>query len=244
MAFTAGSVEQAKAIKLAAQLSALYQTFGTGFSGASAALVVEDYAKKLGFGITGLTTGAAFPPFGSVLPSQQLGVAAALQNPRGETMANGIILGAVAGATVGIYMHKFVRTGEDYSATMFSGMTLSMPTTAAGTTFHIYGPFVAFNKDIIVVEGTQHTVSMNNGLGGSAASAAAGVTAQVTVSPSIGKVYSANSVASIQTVGVTRGTVGVAGSTFESFGRGTVVNGGFTACVFFGGAAGSTGTIS
>ena len=244
MAFTAGSVEQAKAIKLAAQLSALYQTFGTGFSGASAAAVVEDYAQKLGFGITGLTTGAGFPPFGSVLPSQQLGVAAALQNPRGETMASGITVGAISGATVGIYMHKFVRTGEDYRATMFSGNTLTRATTATGATFHVTGPITVFNNDLVVIGNAQYRVSMNNAAGGSAASALAGVTTQLTVSGAIGVEYPANTAVNIQSVGVTRGTSGVAGTTFESFSGGNIVNGGFTACVFFGGAAGSTGPIS
>ena len=161
MAFTADSVELAKAQKLANQLSALHQTFGaTNMRGSTAAKIVEEYAQKLGFGITGLTTGAGFPPFGTVRPALGLGVAAALQNPRGETMASGITLGDVEGATVGIYLRKFVRSGEDF-------------------------PF-----------------------------------------------------------GVTRGTSGIAGSTFESYGSGTFVNGGFTACVFFGGVTGSTGTIS
>jgi len=153
MAFTADSVEQAKALKLANQLSALYATFGTGFSGATAALAVEDYAQKLGFGITGLTTGAGFPPFGTILPSLNRGVAAALQNPRGETMANGITLGAVEGATVGIYMHKFVRTGEDFTAIMFSGRTLAAATTVAGSTFQINGAFTAHTNDLVDIEG-------------------------------------------------------------------------------------------
>jgi hypothetical protein len=40
------------------------------------------------------------------------------------------------------------------------------------------------------------------------------------------------------------GATAQAGTTFETFASGTVVNGGFTACVFFGGAIGSTGTVS
>ncbi len=238
MAFTAGSPEQAKALKLASQLSVLYQTFGAGFSGATAALVVEDYAQKLGFGITGLTTGAGFPPFGTILPSLNRGVAAALQNPRGETMANGITLGAVEGATVGIYMHKFVRSGEDYTATMFSGLTLAAATTVAGSTFQINGGFTAHTNDLVAIGGNLYRIT--SGITG----AVAGGKSEVTVAGTIGQVFPLATALNLQTIGVTRGTSGVAGSTFETFRSGTQINGGFTACVFFGGAAGSTGTIS
>jgi len=240
MAFTADSVEQAKALKLANQLSALYATFGTGFSGATAALAVEDYAQKLGFGITGLTTGAGFPPFGTILPSLNRGVAAALQNPRGETMANGITLGAVEGATVGIYMHKFVRTGEDFTAIMFSGRTLAAATTVAGSTFQINGAFTAHTNDLVDIEGTLYRIT--SGI----TSAAANSKSEVTVAGTIGQVFPVATALSLKSIGVTRGTSGVAGSTFESFASGTVVNGGFTACVFFGRTAdgGFTGTIS
>lgn len=242
MAFTAGSVELAKAQKLANQLSALYQTYGTGFSGASAAQVVEDYAQKLGFGITGLTTGLGFPPFGTVLPSLGLGVAAALQNPRGETMANGIVLGSVNGTTVGIYLHKFVRSGEDYRATMFSGLTLSAATTVAGTTFQINGGaggFTAHTNDLIVIGTNAYKI-----VSGITSAAPTTGRAEVTVSPAIGVVHPVATGLSIQTIGVTRGTSGIAGSTFESFAGENIVNGGFTAAIFFGGAAGSTGTVS
>lgn len=242
MAFTAGSPELAKAQKLAAQLSALYQTFGAaGFSGASAALVVEDYAQKLGFGITGLTTGAGFPPFGTITPAYRLGVAAALQNPRGETMASGITLGGVSGATVGIYMHRMIRTGEDFVAIPFRGLTLSAATTVAGTTFQINGPFTAHTNDLVVVtDSTGGVFRITSGL----TSAIAGAKSEVTVSVPVGTIFPANTTINLQSVGVTRGTSGVAGSTFESYRSGTVVNAGFTACVFFGGVAGSAGTVS
>jgi hypothetical protein len=243
MAFTAGSVELAKATKLANQLSSLYQTFGaTNMSGLTAIQQVEDYAQKLGFGITGLTTGGGFPPFGSVLPSLGLGVAAALQNPRGETMANGIVLGAIAGATVGIYMHKFVRSGEDYRAIVFNGLTLADATTTTGTTFSIRGGqtgFTAHTNDLIVIG--QNTYKIVSGITNAAVNTGK---AEVTVSTPIGVVFAAGAILNIETVGVTRGTAGIAGSTFESFRGGNAVNGGFTACVFFGGASGSTGTIS
>lgn len=166
MAFTAGSVEQAKAIRLAQILSNRYQTFGvTGAAGYTGAVKIEKLAKKLGFGITGLTTGAGFPPFGSAGLTTNVALTvgkltAVLQNPAGLTRPNGITAAPFgAGATVGIYLRKFVRSGEDTTIT----------NSASGA---------------------------------------------------------------------------VAGTTFESFAGGNIVNGGFTACVFFGGAAGSTGTVS
>ena len=237
MAFTADSVELAKAQKLALQLSALYQTFGAGFSGGTAARAVEDYAQKLGFGITGLTSGAGFPPFGTVRPVLGLGVAAALQNPRGETMASGIVLGGVEGATVGIYLHKFVRTGEDYRATIRSGVTLATSYTS-GATFSARGPVSVVTNDILDFgDGNVYVV---NGV----TSSASGVTADIRVFGTVATTYATGAVFNVRTVGVTRGTSGVAGTTFESYRSGTVVNGGFTACVFFGGANGSTGTVS
>ncbi len=164
MAFTAGSPELAKAIRLAAILSERYQKFGASqAAGYTGAAKVEKLAKKLGFGITGLTTGAGFPPFGSAGLTTNVALTvgsltARLQNPAGLTRANGITLAPFgAGATVGIYLRKFVRSGEDTTVT---------------------------------------------------------------------------------------NSAGVAGTTFEAFGGGNIVNGGFTACVFFGGAAGSTGTVS
>ncbi len=160
MAFTAGSVELAKATKLASMLSVVHQT-GVSLAGYTGAVFVEDQARKMGFGITGLTSGAGFPIFGTAgtTTNSQFVVhgklTAALQNPNGLTVGvGGVTFGTFgAGATVGIYLKKFVRDGSD------------------------------------------------------------GATAQ-------------------------------AGTTFEGFKSGTQVNGGFTACVFFGGAAGSTGTIS
>lgn len=238
MPFTAGSVELAKATKLAAQLSNLYQTYGASqMSGITAIGIIEKTAKKLGFGVTGLTTGAGFPPFGSVTGGA---AAAALQNPRGETKANGINLGLNNGATVGVYMKKFVRSGEDYRATTVVGATLAYATAnnASGNTFGIRGAFSASTNDQVVIGYSVYTITSG------ATSAAAGAISEVTVSPVIGAVYPIGTVLNIQTVGVTRDTAGVAGSTFERFPGGTVVNAGFTAAVFFGGAAGSTGTVS
>jgi hypothetical protein len=162
MAFTAGSPELAKALKLASILSAVHQT-GVSLAGYTGAVFIENRARELGFGITGITTAAVFPAFGQagtttnvagVLGAGNGTLTAVLQNPTGLTRGiGGVTFGPLAGTTVGIYMKKFVRDGSD------------------------------------------------------------GATAQ-------------------------------AGTTFEAFAKGTAVNGGFTACVFFGGAAGSTGTVS
>jgi len=166
MAFTAGSPELAKAQRLAHILSTRYQKFGADrMSGYTGAMKVEKLAKKLGFGITGLTTGGGFPPFGSAGLTTNVqftvgSLAARLQNPAGLTRPNGITAAPFAnGATVGIYLRKFVRDGSDATVTSL----------AAGA---------------------------------------------------------------------------IAGTTSETFSANTVVNAGFTACVFFGGAAGSTGSVS
>jgi hypothetical protein len=237
MAFTAGSVELAKANKLGNQLAHLFATFGTtGAAGTTGAKKIETYARKLGFGITGLTTGAGFPPFGTVLPSYATGTRAALQNPRGETMINNIVLGTLEGQTVGIYLKKFVRDGADYRATMFTGLTLASATTVAGTTFQINGAFTAHTNDLVVIGSSIYKITS-----GITTSAAAG-NAVVTVSPAIGVVFPVATALNLQTVGLTRGTVGIAGATFENFqGRG-IVNGGFTAAVYFNVPSGGSGT--
>lgn len=237
MAFTAGSVELAKANKLGNQLAHLFTSHGlTGAAGTTGAKMLENYARKLGFGITGLTTGAGFPPFGTVLPSMGTGTKAALQNPRGETMANGITLGALEGQTVGIYLRKFVNTGAGYRATMFTGLTTAAATTVAGTTLQINGAFTAHTNDLVVIGSTSFRIT--SGI----TSAAANGKSEVTVSPAIGAVYPLNTTLNLQTVGVTRGTSGVAGSTTEAYARGTVVNGGFTAAIYYTSPAGGSGT--
>jgi len=227
MAFTAGSVELAKANKLGNQLAHLFGVHGlSGAAGRTGALVIEKYAKKLGFGITGITTGSGFPPFGSITPSLLSGTEAALQNPRGETAANGINIGDIQGQTVGIYIKKFVRSGADYQAIVFQGLTLASATTVTGTTFQINGGFTASNNDLVVIGTALYKMAFSGNT-----SAVAGGKSEVTVSPSIGVVYPVGTVLNIQTIGVTRGTSGVAGTTFENFqGRG-VINGGFTALI-------------
>jgi hypothetical protein len=239
MAFTADSVELAKANKLGNQLAHLFTIFGaTGAAGTTGAKKIETYARKLGFGITGLTTGAGFPPFGTVLPSYATGTRAALQNPRGETMANGIVLAPLEGQTVGIYLKKFVRNGADYRAVMFAGLTTASATTVAGTTFQINGAFTAHTNDLVVIGSASFRIT--SGI----TSALAGGKSEVTVSPAIGAVYPLDTTLSLQTVGVTRGTSGIAGSTFERYARGTQVNNGFTAAVYFNVPVGGSGTFA
>ena len=151
-------------------------------------------------------------------------------------MANGITLGALEGQTVGIYLKKFVRSGSDYRATMFTGLTTAAATTVAGTTFQINGGFTAHTNDLVVIGSTSFRI-----ISGITGAAAAGKS-EVTVSPAIGAVYPLNTTLSLQTVGVTRGTSGVAGSTTERYTSGTQVNGGFTAAIYFNTPSGGSGT--
>jgi hypothetical protein len=73
-------------------------------------------------------------------------------------------------------------------------------------------------------------------------SAAAGLKSEVTVSPAIGVVFPVATSLNLQTVGLTRGTLGIVGTTFENFqGRG-FVNGGFTASLYFNVPSGGSGT--
>ncbi len=131
MAFTAGSVQLAHAEKLANQLSNIFSSHG--ITGARS--VLEKKARNLGFGITGLTTGGGFPPFGSLggVTGVNLNVAAVLQNPLGLTRPNGITVSqTITGQTVGIYWKAQVRSGED------SVVTNSSSGAVAGTTFESF----------------------------------------------------------------------------------------------------------
>ena len=137
MAFTAGSPELAKAQKLGNALSELFIRFGpTLMAGITAAQMIEKKARQLGFGITGLTTGKGFPPFGSSgltlnRNSSVFGsLRSVLQNPNGLTQPNGVTVAQFGtGQTVGIYMPKFIRDGSDVT------VTSSSTGAVAGTTF-------------------------------------------------------------------------------------------------------------
>ena len=227
MAFTAGSPELAKAQKLGSQLAHLFVIFGaTGISGATGALMIEQYAEKLGFGVTGITTGGGFPPFGSFTPDLNSGLAAVLQNPRGETMASGITLGIISGRTVGIYMHKFVRSGEDFTSFINRGVTLNAAMAPGLTGITAWGPLTVFRQDRLVFNNHVFTVAQNN-------TAAVGATAFIQLLGAPGAAYPAGTAFDVQVVGVTRGTSGIAGRTFENF-VGNGGNFGYTATVYFG----------
>lgn len=237
MAFTAGSVELARANRLGNQLAHLFNSHGlTGAVGLTGAKMLEKYAKKAGFGITGITTGGSFPPFGSFGVTAFTGVEATLQNPRGETMAATLVLGAIAGQTVGIYLKKFVRSGADYRKTLYSGVTLQRSMNqAAGTSFWVQGPVDVNTNDRLVFTDAVYLVS-------GATSAAAGVTANISIIGTFASTYATGAAFNVETIGVTRGTAGVYGATFENFGGGNFINGGFTACVNYG--AGATWSVS
>ena len=144
MAFTAGSPELAKAERLGTQLANLYGQFGSDFPGQTGAKIVEKYAKKLGFGVTGITTGSGFPPFGSIggRTGSKLGLESTLQNTAGLTQPNGITATptlAIEGRTVGIYLKKYVRVGDApsgvTSGSLNKGVTAGV---ISGTTFESF----------------------------------------------------------------------------------------------------------
>jgi hypothetical protein len=151
-------------------------------------------------------------------------------------MASGIALGALEGQTVGIYLKKFVRNGADYRATMASGVTLALSYTT-GNTFTARGPISVQPNDRIVFSDAFYVVAA-----GGATSAAAGGTAAFRVNGTVASTYATGAAFDVTTVGVTRGTSGIAGSTFEGYARGTQVNNGFTAAVYFNVPSGGSGT--
>lgn len=257
MAFTAGSVELAKANKLGNQLAHLFSSHGlSGAAGRTGALLIEKAARKLGFGITGITTGAGFPPFGSILPSSNSGTEAALQNLRGVTRPNNIgISGVIEGQTVGIYVKKFVRTGADYKAVLYGGtlgatlspgmVGISAFAPVGGMTLDPgdrinFGP-VFGNDDFAVMS----SVSAN-ALG---YTLFAGLTKNIPfVGAYAGATKSPGTAFTVETIGINSHTglytnqPAVAGTTFEAFPRNTVVNAGFTASVYFNIPSGGSGT--
>jgi hypothetical protein len=249
MAFTAGSPELAKANKLGNILAHLFTSHGlSGAVGRTGAQMAEKMAKKLGFGITGLTTGGGFPPFGTIYPAivnvatNPISVEAALQNPRGETMAAGITIGACEGQTLGVYLKKWIRNGADYQATPFFGVTLarSMPT-VGGTSFWVRGPVNVQYQDQLVFSDAVYTVALNGNT-----SAGVGGTCNIPIVGTISSTYATGDSFNVRVIGVTRGTVGVYGSTFENFSRNfnSATGGvaGFTASIWFSGPSGGSGS--
>ena len=240
MAFTAGSVELAKAEKLGNILSNMALSFGlTAMSGITGAQTIEQRARELGFGITGLTTGGGFPPFGTpgvASTHQRSGVhgplTSALQNPRGETAANGFNLGEIQGRTVGLFVKKFVRDGADFARTIYGGVTLAQ-SLVSGSQFSAQGPFMVHQNDTVVFPDASYRVSV----GGRAGFGFSG-SFSVFGSPNP---YATAAAFDITTVGVTRDTRGVAGASLGGFRTGAFD--GFTATLFFGipTSGGSTG---
>ena len=234
MAFTAGSAELARANKLGNILGHLYASHGVNSTGRTGAIAFERAAKKLGFGITGVTTGRGFPPFGTAPVS--LALTSSLQNPRGETAANGINIGAFDGQTLGIFLPKFVRSGADFTATIYSGYTLGTGLTAGDFQVNLNGGAggitLTYLDRIVFNPGEFLTVGVTGG--GSARFANTGVplgyASPFTKAPGTGF--------NIEVVGVTRGTR-VAGTTSENY---TVA--GYTATIYFNSTTGGGHTWS
>lgn len=252
MAFTAGSVELAKANKLGNQLAHLFSSHGlSGAAGRTGALLIERYAKRLGFGITGITTGTSFPPFGSVLPSLNSGTEAALQNPRGTTQPNGVaISGVIEGQTVGIFIKKFVRTGADYRAVLYTG--------SLGTTL---GPGGTSLTAILTASATLDTgdrINFGPVFGsdnfvtavGRGFTLTSGVSKGVTLSaPYSGATLGTGTLFSVETIGINSftgvagsGQPAVAGTTSEVYSRNTFTHAGFTAAIYYTSPSGGSGT--
>jgi len=265
MAFTAGSPELARANKLGNQLAHLFSAHGlSGAAGRTGAQMVERMAKKLGFGITGLTTGGAFPPFGTIYPAilnvgtNPFSVEAALQNPRGSTLPSGITIGACEGQTVGIYLKKFIRTGADYKAILYYGVTLGAtlsPGQSGISAWGLPGGITLDTGDRInfgIAFSDNDFAVVGNGRGYTLAS---GFTKNIALSFSYnGTIKSPGTAFNIETIGVNsytgvahgqvNNTVAVAGTTSEIFGRNNAVNAGFTATIYYNSPAGGSGTWS
>lgn len=260
MAFTAGSPELAKANKLGNQLAHLFSTHGlSGAVGRTGAQMIERMAKRLGFGITGLTTGSGFPPFGTIYPglltnTPSFSLEAALQNPRGSTLPSGIAVGDCQGQTVGIYLKKFIRTGADYKTVLYYGVTLGVtlsPGQSGISAWGLPGGITLDNGDRINFGASfsdNDFAVVGNSRGYTLAS---GATKNIALSFAYtGATKSPGTAFNIETIGVNsytgvasgNNTLAVAGTTFEGFARNTAVNAGFTAAIYYTAPAGGSGT--
>jgi len=235
MAFTAGSAELAKANKLGNILGHLYAAHGVAMTGRTGAVAFERQAKKLGFGITGVTTGNVFPPFGTIPVS--LALTSSLQNPRGETAASGINIGAVEGQTLGIFLPKFIRNGADFDVFIYNGYTLGGGLTAGDVQINLNGGAagitLTYLDRIVFGPGEYLTVGITGG--GSARYTNTGVptgyASPFTKAPGTGF--------NIEVVGVTRGTRAISGALLHNY---TVA--GYTATVYFNSTTGGGHTWS
>ena len=128
MAFTAGSVELARAQRLGQKLFNLNNTFGlttggytSGTSGRDVQFI-EKLARNGRFTVTGFTTGNGFPPF---LTNDYFGTGLARSN-NASTNALGITLGANTGFTLGVVYKTLIASGNSYSGnTIVSGFTFA-----------------------------------------------------------------------------------------------------------------------
>jgi hypothetical protein len=260
MAFTAGSPELAKANKLGNQLAHLFNSHGlSGGVGRTGAQMIEKMARKLGFGITGLTTGRGFPPFGTIYPGLLGNTAstvleAALQNPRGSTLPSGFGVGACEGQTVGIYLKKFVRSGADYKAVLYYGLTLGATLSPGQSGLTAFAPVggVTLDTGDRINFGTSFTnddfTVVSNVRGYTLASGTSKIIALS--SPYAGATKSPGTPFTIETIGINsytgvvtgNNTTAVAGTTFEGFSRNNQVNAGFTAMVYYNAPVGGSGS--
>lgn len=137
MAFTAGSPELAHALKLAAQLAAVYSTYNTQVSVQGLTNsgnywgLADSYASDLGFAVTGYTTGNGFPPFGTKSED-------GLTHGTNGTAATGTTLGANTGLTVGIYFTKLVRADRPNAGATFESYPSTNNSLFPGRTAAIY----------------------------------------------------------------------------------------------------------
>ena len=125
MAFTAGSVELARAQSLANKLLNLHNAFGlttggltSGPSGRDLQLI-EKLARNGRFAITGFTTGNGFPPF---LTNGRAGLNNSNNHPTSN--ASGILLGNNTGYTLGIASIKWTG-GENVIHGVSFGLTFA-----------------------------------------------------------------------------------------------------------------------
>jgi hypothetical protein len=150
-------------------------------------------------------------------------------------MASGFSLGAIEGQTVGIFIKKFVNSGAGYARRIVTGATLAQgATSGAGTTFVARGPVAVSTYDQLSFgDGTVYLVR-------GFTSAAAGETAHIGVWSTITTTYATGAAFNVDAVGVTRGTSGVAGTTFETYARPS--GAGFTATIYYTSPTGGSGT--
>ena len=132
MAFTAGSVELARATRLGQKLSAYHNSMSDGITTGRDAQLISKLARNGRLFVTGFTTGNGFPPIGT-------------NNTEGLTYSNnastyntGTTLGANVGLTVGVFYKTFntaLITGNGSAMGVTFGLTV--PSSLNGLTASI-----------------------------------------------------------------------------------------------------------